>query len=89
MGFAFNSSTAIFNLPINSVTAPSSISVAGTFEIRNYSTLRSSGAVPTILSGSSNKMLHMVVTGIDGSLVAGESLRLITESATSKITVNY
>lgn len=88
-GFAFNSSAALFNLPINSITSPSGISVTGMFEVRNQNALLASGAVPTITTSTSNKMLSLVVSGLGDVLTAGESLRLITESATSKITVNY
>jgi len=92
IGYAESATIAVFNLPISSTTAPSSVTITGTFEIRAGAgfTARATG----ISSGSfvtpattSNKYFVLGITGLSG-LTIGETLLLRTESASSKITVN-
>lgn len=89
IGFAQNSVEAIFALPISLINAPSSITVTGTFSILNTAFSAEDTGISTIsLSArSSNKIaLCSITTG--GGLTGGQTLQLVCESGSSKVTVN-
>lgn len=92
-GVALNNQYVIFYLPINSKTAPTGITVEGLFNVRtpiNNSMVKGS-VTPIIFGGlSSNKVacIGFNTLGATG-LSQGDALELVTESNTSKITVNF
>ena len=91
IGYANSSTSARFYAPILSNTAPTGITVTGTFDaliMTSYATV-GSGLVPSsILSSSSNRMLSFQVSGLSG-LSLGDPVMLRTESSTSKIVINF
>lgn len=90
IGFAASNSLAIFYLPLNGVSPPSSISVTGTFAIRSpsASTKIATGLVPTFASSASSNKVGFLQVSTSG-LTAGQPLELQTEGATTKIVANY
>ncbi len=92
VGASASTSLAIFYLPINSKSKPTSISVTGTFKIRLpfSGTDLATNVVPSInLDASSNTVAALTVSGLSGLPNAGSVLELRTETASSKITVNF
>lgn len=76
------------------VNAPSSISVTGTFKITNsIMTTPIISGIPANdirLDKSSNGRLSFLILNIDGSLLSlGEEYELMTETSSSKITLNF
>lgn len=91
IGYANSSTSARFYAPIISNTAPTGITVTGTFDARIMTSYAAvgSGLVPTgILSSSSNRMVSFQVSGLSG-LSLGDPVMLRTESSSSKIVVNF
>lgn len=88
-GYAFNATTAIFILPINSYSPPSSISISGEFNIfkEGIGSIATS-IIPIISGASSNRVLYLQVDGLSG-LTNRERLTLTSTTAESKITVNF
>lgn len=92
-GAALNNNYVIFYLPINSKTAPTGITVNGFFKVRtpvNNSMVKGS-VTPIIFGGlSSNKVACIGFDSLGATgLSQGDVLELVTESNTSKITVNF
>ena len=88
-GTPASASVAEFHLPVSiNNSAPSSITVVGTFDIRDgFDNLIASNVTPALFGKSSNKLALVRATG--SGMIANQSLRLVTNSPTSKITVNY
>jgi hypothetical protein len=87
-GFALSATSAVFNLPINSFTSPGSFTKVSTFKVLNAAAVTIATDVTLSFSASStgkNLVLTAAVTG----RTTGEPLVLLTETATSKITVNF
>jgi hypothetical protein len=87
-GFALSATSAVFNLPINSFTSPGSFTKVSTFKVLNAAAATIATDVTLSFSASStgkNLVLTAAVTG----RTTGEPLVLLTETATSKITVNF
>jgi hypothetical protein len=87
-GFALSATSAVFNLPINSFTSPGSFTKVSTFKVLNAAAATIATDVTLSFSTSStgkNLVLTAAVTG----RTTGEPLVLLTETATSKITVNF
>jgi hypothetical protein len=87
-GFALSATSAVFNLPINSFTSPGSFTKISTFKVLNAAAATIATDVTLSFSASStgkNLVLTAAVTG----RTTGEPLVLLTETATSKITVNF
>ncbi|MBG89606.1 MAG: hypothetical protein CMO80_22285 [Verrucomicrobiales bacterium] len=91
-GFAASSNVIVMYAPLNSKVSPTSISVEGTFRLPSFT-----GNLATGISGtdmvlqstkSTNKWLVIDITGLSG-LSVGTPVELRSESATSKITVNF
>ena len=74
---------------ISGMSNPASITVVGTFEIRNAAgSIIESGLSSLVLSGASSyKTARITISGLT-SLTLDQNLELRTESASSKITVN-
>lgn len=88
-GYSVSTTVARFFLPINSPSAPTSITTTGTFEVLRGSGSISTGNSAVTLSGrSSNKIAVIEVSSLN-SLTAGEMLELRHDSANGKITVNF
>jgi hypothetical protein len=90
LGVAVNGSVCFFLLPISGFTPPTGITVTGTFKITSVSgttVTGGSGVTPADGGGSSNKMQHIMVTGL--AVTAGNSYYLRATDATSVIEVNY
>jgi len=91
IGFANSSTSARFYAPIFSNTAPTGITTVGTFAalIMTSYAAAGSGVAPTVLLGSSsNRMISFQISGLTG-LSPGDPVMLRSESASSKITVNF
>lgn len=90
IGIGVSSSLVNFNIPINSHYTPSGITVEGTFEVENVSrqTIGAGISSFTINGRTSNRVMVLSVTGLSG-VVVGDIYHLSTESASSKITVNF
>jgi len=90
-GYAASSTIAVLYLPISSKGKPSSISITSTFRLVSFT-----GTVATGLSSSiqiqavksTNKWLVCDISGLSG-LTTEAPLELRSESASSKITVNF
>lgn len=88
-GVAINSTAVRFYLPINSVSAPTSISIVGTFSVvRDGIQTFASGVTPALHSSSSNRYAVVDVAGLSG-LTAGQPVQLSTDTSSSAITVNF
>jgi hypothetical protein len=89
VGFAVTTSIARFYLPIDLLTSPSSITTVSTFSvIRNVNDSIASGLSTITLGGiSSNKLAVVFISGLS-NLIEGENLSLISDTTSSKITVN-
>jgi len=90
LGIATAATTAVFYLPISEFSAPASITVTNTFSVVNSNggTVSGGGTVTPTLSGSTSfKMVALNVGGLSG-MTSGDVLRLNSNAAASKITVN-
>lgn len=90
LGVGVTSSLVNFHIPLNSNTAPTSVTVVGSFEVEDVSRVAIDSGISsfTVSGRSGNKMLVLSVSGLSG-IVVGGIYHLSTESATSKITVNF
>jgi hypothetical protein len=86
-GVPFSASVADFDLNVMSTTALSSISLVSTFTIRKTfgSATVASGVTPTFLR-TGNRIVIIRFSGLSG-LGENDSLELLTQTSTSKITV--
>jgi hypothetical protein len=90
-GFAENTTTVSLLLPISSLTAPSSITVVGSFSLidSEYNTLNANVTSFNLSVRSSNKVVLIGgVSGLSG-LTKSEIVQLISNTSASKITVNF
>lgn len=91
-GAALNNNYVLFYLPINSHIPPTGITVEGTFKVRTLfnNAMVKANVTPTLFGISSNKVacIGFNTLGATG-LSQGDALELVTESSTSKITVNF
>lgn len=87
-GNATSPTTATFYLPLNSFSAPSGISVTGTFSILNATSIITTGVSSITYGNTSNNKMLVVSCAITGG-TTGENLTLRTESSTSKIVANF
>ena len=88
-GVAISATTAKFTYPIFSYTAPVSLTQTSTFGVMNAGGgTKLSGATAALSADSSPTLVVFNITGMTG-LVVGEPLTLISNSATSKLTVNF
>ena len=90
-GFRDTATTGLIFLHINSLTNPSGITNISTFKLRNASAETDVGIPSADLqfnSASSNRQARVRVVNLSSGTV-GEPIELITETATSKITVNF
>lgn len=90
VGYAESATLALFYLPISLMSPPSSFTQAGTFTIKKtngFADVASGLAISSMGGLTSNKYMILVVSSLSG-MVGGESLMLMSESSTSKITVN-
>ena len=87
-GNSTSSTTAAFYLPISAYSAPSSITVNGTFSVVSPTATVSTGIGSISMAGSSNNKMVVITMGITGG-TAGENLSLRTESSSSSIVVNF
>lgn len=94
VGFGPNNSTttAVIYLPLMSHTLPTGITVTGTFELRNAEgQVLATGISPSsfsLSSRASGRLAKISITGLAG-LTPGAISVLVTESSSSKITVNF
>lgn len=87
MGIAVSSSIVVFYLPVNFSSRPSSITVNGTFSVKDAAAnAKATGITPVLDVSSSSKNALLVVGGL--SLTVGEVLQLTSDSAGAYITVN-
>ncbi len=90
LGMADDSTSGRFMLPINSLTAPTSVTIAAgsLFDVQRGDNTIDTNATLSISSTSSNKLLVLLFSGVTG-LSSGESLYLKAGNGSSKITVNF
>jgi hypothetical protein len=90
LGIADDSTSGRFMLPINSLTAPTSVTIAAgsVFDVQRGDNTIDTDATLSISSTSSNKLLVLLFSGVTG-LSSGESLYLKASNGSSKITVNF
>lgn len=88
-GFAYSATSTAWSLPILGVSQPISITVSGTFSVRNRVTgaVIAAGIVPTLSAASSYKTLVLDVSGL--TVVADTDYSLTADSAASSIEVNF
>lgn len=88
-GVSQTGAVAVFYLPINSYTAPTSITINGTFKVTDSNGASRGTGISSISmsAGTTNKLVRLSISGL--TLTVDEPLELRTESSTSKITVNY
>ena len=90
VGWAQSATSARFILPTSGLTSPSSISIASTFSVlKGPSIVGGGGGISSFtMSSPSNKATVIEATGLSG-LVVGEILQLYSDTAASKITVDF
>lgn len=89
-GSAKSATAAIFTLPIASHTAPSSLTLVGTFNVvdsAGATVTGGTGITPVLSTASGNRLVVLDVTGL--AITNKEPLYLRQNSNTSKITVNF
>jgi len=87
-GIAQSATTALFLLENDSFTAPTSITIVSTFKILSAGGATiATGVTPSLSGISSNKITAMSVTTT--GLTAGQPITLRSDTASSKITVNF
>ena len=86
-GFSESAARVRLQLPLNSPSTPNSISVEGTFTIKQGTTTLATGVTPTLSSLSSSKLgsIFFSVSGADTT----QPVQVFSDSASSKITANY
>lgn len=89
IGYAQTTTVINFFAPISGTANPVSATVAGTFTVQDlqFSTV-ASAVSPTLNSASGNKLAILTVSGLAG-LTVDKAYYLRTDSAGSKITVNF
>lgn len=89
-GYGATASLAIFFLNTSRQGLASSISVTSTFSILDVvaGSIIASGKTPTLDSDTSNKIVRVRIDGLSG-LVTGRRYLLLSDSASSEITVNF
>lgn len=91
-GYAFNTTSCVFNFPINSLSLPNGVTISGTegFEIadRNTQTLLHNNVTNLVMTARvAPKTLALEVTGLSG-FTTGQEL-VLRSRVGSKITVNF
>lgn len=94
IGFATSSTSARFPLPITSETAPIGASLTGTFKVLSATGTVTHGSALDFnnigLGGAtSNRWAYIFITSGISGMTAGDTIQLFSETAESKITLNF
>lgn len=88
-GYALTSTFGAILLPINSDTAPTSVTIVGGFDVVRFSSnVLAAGVSLTLNTAISSNRLAILLFETTG-LVEGTSFNLMTQTNASKITVNF
>lgn len=94
-GSAASATVAVFELPLVSTKAPTSLSVTGTFKIKNPASgsdlitgISAATIANALNSSSSDRWAYIVLSGLTG-LTFNHALHLVGETADANIKVNF